>query len=198
MRVFGIDPGSVRTGYGCIETDGRRHSLIACGAIIPEVGVALASRLEDIHAKLAALIARHRPDCVAIENLFHAKNVKSALVLGHARGVAVLAAVQAGVPISEYTPTSVKLSVVGHGRADKHQMQQMVKLLLGLAAIPTPHDAADALAIAICHVHSTGTAVPVATARVPRHLKSWRHAKLDDFAQPARLGVARRGRRQVP
>ena len=72
MRVFGIDPGSVRTGYGCIETDGRRHSLIACGAIIPEVGVALANRLEDIHAKLAALIARHRPDCVAIENLFDA------------------------------------------------------------------------------------------------------------------------------
>ena len=183
MRVFGIDPGSVRTGYGCIETDGRRHSLVACGAIIPEAGIALADRLETIHSKLAALIARHRPDCVAIENLFHAKNVKSALVLGHARGVAVLAAVQAGLPIVEYTPTAVKSSVVGHGRAEKHQIQQMVKLLLGLSTIPTPHDAADALAIAICHVHSAGTSVAAATTRVPRHMKSWRHVKLESIVR---------------
>jgi len=179
VRVFGIDPGSVRTGYGCIETDGRRHSLVACGAIVPESGAALGDRLGDIHARLGALIARHRPDCVAIENLFHAKNVKSALVLGHARGVAVLAAVQAGLPIVEYTPAAVKASVVGHGRAEKHQIQQMVKLLLGLAEVPTPHDAADALAIAICHVHSAGTSVTAATTRVPRHMKSWRHVKLD-------------------
>jgi crossover junction endodeoxyribonuclease RuvC len=184
VKVFGIDPGSVRTGYGCIETDGRRHTLIDCGAIIPEAGAALADRLEDIHSRLGALIARHRPDCVAIENLFHAKNVKSALVLGHARGVAVLAAVQAGLPIVEYTPTAVKSSVVGHGRADKNQIQQMVKLLLGLPSVPTPHDAADALAIAICHVHSSGVAVqPAAATRVPRHLRSWRHAKLDSLGR---------------
>ena len=187
MRVFGIDPGSVRTGYGCIDTDGRRHTMIACGAIVPDAE-ALPDRLEDIHAKLRALIARHRPDCVAIENLFHAKNVKSALVLGHARGVAVLAAVQAGVPIAEYTPAAIKSSVVGHGRADKNQIQQMVKLLLGLASVPTPHDAADALAIAICHVHSSGAhGIPAAGTRVPRSLRSWRHVRLDAI-----------GRRQVP
>jgi len=188
VRVFGIDPGSVRTGYGCIDTDGRRHTMIACGAIIPEAGAALPDRLEDIHTKLRALITRHRPDCVAIENLFHAKNVKSALVLGHARGVAVLAAVQAGVPIAEYTPAAIKSSVVGHGRADKNQIQQMVKLLLGLSTVPAPHDAADALAIAICHVHSSGLqGIPAAGTRVPRSLRSWRHVKLETI-----------GRRQVP
>jgi crossover junction endodeoxyribonuclease RuvC len=186
--VFGIDPGSVRTGYGCIDTDGRRYTMIACGAIAPDADAALPDRLEDIHAKLSALIARHRPDCVAIENLFHAKNVKSALVLGHARGVAVLAAVQAGLPITEYTPTAIKSSVVGHGRADKSQIQYMVKLLLGLAAVPTPHDAADALAIAICHVHSSGMrAQPAAGTRVPKSQRSWRHVKLDAI-----------GRRQLP
>jgi crossover junction endodeoxyribonuclease RuvC len=180
VRVFGIDPGSVRTGYGCIETDGRRHTLIACGAITPAAGAALPDRLQDIHERLRALIGRHRPDCVAIEGLFHAKNVKSALVLGHARGVAVLAAVQAGLPIVEYSPASIKASVVGHGRADKNQIQQMVKLLLGLSAVPTPHDAADALAIAICHVHACGPAalVSASAARAPRHLRSWRHMKL--------------------
>jgi crossover junction endodeoxyribonuclease RuvC len=189
VRVFGIDPGSVRTGYGCIETDGRRHSLIVCGAIAPPAGAVLPDRLHDIHARLCQLIARHRPDCVAIENVFHAKNVKSALVLGHARGVAVLAAVQAGLPIVEYTPAAIKASVVGHGRADKHQVQQMVKLLLGLAAAPAPHDAADALAVAICHVHASGpvAAAATASARVPRRLRSWRHVKLTDF-----------DRRQVP
>jgi len=180
VKVFGIDPGSVRTGYGCIETDGRRHTLIACGAIAPAAGAALPDRLEAIHAGLRALIARHRPDCVAIENLFHAKNVKSALVLGHARGVAVLAAVQSGLPIVEYTPAAIKASVVGHGRADKHQMQQMVRLLLRLDAAPAPHDAADALAVAICHVHTCGVAarVPGIAAKVPRHLRSWRHVTL--------------------
>jgi crossover junction endodeoxyribonuclease RuvC len=163
---------------------------VACGAIAPEAAP-LPNRLDDIHAQLCALIARYRPDCVAIEQLFHAKNVRSALVLGHARGVAVLAAVQAGLPIAEYTPAAIKSSVVGHGRAEKHQIQQMVKLLLGLAAVPTPHDAADALAIAICHVHTTGAGMPGAVAavavRAPRHLRSWRHAKLDAI-----------GRRQVP
>lgn len=181
MRVFGIDPGSVRTGYGCIETDGRRHALVACGAIAPAAGAALPDRLAHIYDQLHALLDRHRPDAVAIENLFHARNVKSALVLGHARGVAVLAAVRAGVPIAEYTPAAIKAAVVGHGRAEKPQVQQMVKLLLGLAAAPTPHDAADALAVAICHVHLGGAAGRDASApipRAPRHQRSWRHVRL--------------------
>lgn len=189
MRVFGIDPGSVRTGYGCIETDGRRHRLVTCGAITSPAKSALAGRLETIYARLTALIAASHADCVVIENLFHARNVKSALVLGHARGVAVLAAVQAQLPIVEYTPAEIKASVVGYGRADKTQMQQMVKLLLGLDAVPSPHDAADALAVAICHVHACGPVAEAVTAagRAPRHLRSWRHVT------PAQLA-----RRQAP
>jgi crossover junction endodeoxyribonuclease RuvC len=178
--VFGIDPGSARTGYGCVETDGSRHHLVACGAIASPVRAALPQRLQRIHDGLGRLLAQHRPDCVAIENLFHAKNVKSALVLGHARGVAVLAAVEAGVPVVEYTPAEVKLAVTGYGRAEKVQLQRMVALLLGLERAPSPHDAADAIALAICHAHASGGPYP-ASARAPRHLRSWRHVKLADL-----------------
>ena len=153
MRIFGIDPGSDRTGYGCVELDGSRHRLIISGAI-SAVGASFPEKLLKIHTGLAVLLAECRPDCVAIENLFHSNNARSALKLGHARGVAMLAAVEAGLPIAEYTPAEVKRAVVGYGRAEKHQVQQMVKLLLGLPTLPTPHDAADALAIAICHSHA--------------------------------------------
>ena len=154
MRIFGIDPGSERTGYGCVETDGRRHHLVTCGAVTARPGDQFPERLGRIHHELCQLLAACRPDCVAIESLFHATNVRSALKLGHARGVAMLAAVQAGCPVVEYTPAAVKRAVVGYGRAEKHQVQQMIKLLLGLDTPPTPHDAADALAVAICHLHS--------------------------------------------
>jgi len=184
VRVFGIDPGSVRTGYGCVETDGARHRLVACGALAPPARSPFPDRLLAMHAGLARLIADASPDCVAIENLFHARNVRSALQLGHARGVAVLAAVQAGLPVVEYTPAEIKQAVVGYGRAEKTQLQQMVKLLLGLDTAPSPHDAADALAVAICHAHSTGGPVPAET-KTPRHLRSWRHAKLA-VARPGR------------
>jgi crossover junction endodeoxyribonuclease RuvC len=154
VRIFGIDPGSARTGYGCVESDGRRHQLVTCGAIAALDIDSFPHRLARIHRELTALLASCRPDCVAIENLFHATNVRSALRLGHARGVAMLAAVEAGCPVVEYTPAEIKRAVVGYGRAEKHQVQQMIKLLLGLAKPPSPHDAADALAVAICHVHS--------------------------------------------
>ena len=156
MRIFGIDPGSERTGYGCVETDGGRHVLVACGAITAPPRDPFPQRLARIHRDLGALLASCRPDCVAVENLFHAVNARSALKLGHARGVAILAAVEAGCPVVEYTPAEVKRAVVGYGRAEKHQVQQMIKLLLGLSRVPAPHDAADALAIAICHLHSLG------------------------------------------
>jgi crossover junction endodeoxyribonuclease RuvC len=192
VRIFGIDPGSERTGYGCVETDGRRHHLVACGAITASAGDGFPERLERIHRELARLLAACAPDAVAIENLFHAKNARSALKLGHARGVAILAAVQAGCAITEYTPAEVKRSVVGYGRAEKPQVQQMVKLLLGLDKAPTPFDASDALAVAICHLHS----MPIhgdqglgirdqKSGRANRHgresasdpgsLRSWRH-----------------------
>jgi crossover junction endodeoxyribonuclease RuvC len=135
-----------------------------------------------IHAGLVELLAAHRPDCVAIENIFHARNVRSALRLGHARGVALLAASAAGLPIVEYTPAEIKRSVVGFGRAEKQQVGQMVRLLLGLDVVPAPHDAADAIAVAICHLHScTGSMADAAdvprprrVARGPRPLTSWR------------------------
>jgi crossover junction endodeoxyribonuclease RuvC len=155
VRIFGIDPGSERTGYGCVETDGSRHRMVACGAISAPPLAAFPDKLLQIHSRLTALLSECRPEAVAIENLFHAVNVRSALKLGHARGVAMLAAVEAGVPVFEYTPAEIKRAVVGYGRAEKPQVQHMVKLLLGLAAAPSPHDAADALAVAICHVHAT-------------------------------------------
>ena len=154
MIIFGIDPGSERTGYGCVRTDGSRHHLITCGAIKTRASSTFAEKLLVIHSRLATLLGECRPDAVAIENVFHAVNARSALTLGHARGVAMLAAAEAGVEIYEYTPAEVKRVVVGYGRAEKPQVQQMVKLLLHLAAPPTPHDAADALAVAVCHIHS--------------------------------------------
>ena len=176
MRIFGIDPGSERTGYGCVETDGRSHHLIACGAITVAADDSFPERLARIHRELASLLASHRPECVAVESLFHAANARSALKLGHARGVAILAAVQAGCDVVEYTPAEIKRAVVGYGRAEKHQVQQMVKLLLGMAKAPTPHDAADALAVAICHLHSRPPAVVKAALQVgPRNARTWRH-----------------------
>jgi crossover junction endodeoxyribonuclease RuvC len=154
VRVFGIDPGSQRTGFGCVESDGRRHRLVICGAIRVASRDAFAVRLGAIFRELSTHLQSCRPDVVAVENLFHAVNVRSALTLGHARGVAMLAAFESGVPVVEYTPAEVKRAVVGYGRAEKPQVQQMVKLLLGLARVPSPHVAADALAVAICHLHN--------------------------------------------
>jgi crossover junction endodeoxyribonuclease RuvC len=177
MKVIGIDPGSERTGYGCLETDGTRHRLVVCGAVSTSAAASFPDRLLAIHAGLAEVLAAHRPDCVAIENIFHARNVRSALKLGHARGVALLAASEAGVPIVEYAPAEVKRAVVGFGRAEKHQVGEMVKLLLGLDAVPAPHDVADALAVAICHVHSVRSpAIAALGAQKPTtSLRSWRH-----------------------
>ena len=178
MRIFGIDPGSERTGYGCVETDGTRHTIVIAGAIATPALAPFAEKLLVIHARLAGLIADCRPDSAAIENLFYATNVRSALKLGHARGVAMLAAVEAGLPVFEYTPTEIKRAVVGYGRAEKGQVQQMVKLILGLAAIPTPHDAADALAVAICHAHAHSPARAAAAlpgASQTKVATSWRH-----------------------
>ncbi len=181
MRVFGIDPGSDRTGYGCIDSDGSRHRLVVCGAVATRSCTSFPDKLLVIYRELATLIAAHAPTAVAVENVFHAANVRSALKLGHARGVALLAAVEQGVTVVEYTPAEIKRAVVGYGRAEKHQVQEMVRLLLGLPEVPEPNDAADALAVAICHLHSrlpVGIAA-AATSRGPvrrsRALTDWRH-----------------------
>ena len=177
MRIFGIDPGSARTGFGCVQADGSRYRLVACGAISSPAAIPFPQKLKTIYQELCVLLSKHRPGCVVIENLFHAVNARSALKLGHARGVAMLAAVEAGLPVFEYTPAEIKRVVVGYGRAEKAQVQQMVKILLGLPAIPSPHDAADALAVAICHVHSQRPAradLPPVAGR-GKAATSWRH-----------------------
>ena len=175
MKVFGIDPGSERTGYGCVETDGSRHRMIASGAIRTAGHLPFPEKLLRIHIALTELLADLNPDCVAIEGISHAVNARSALKLGHARGVAMLAAVEAGVTVVECTPAEIKRAVVGYGRAEKQQVQQMVKLILGLDAPPASHDAADALAVAICHVHSVTSRLPAGrSAARSRGAASWR------------------------
>ena len=178
MKIFGIDPGSERTGYGCVETDHTHHRIVVCGAIAAPPGASFPDKLLYIHQRLSTLLREHRPDCVAIENLFHAVNVRSALKLGHARGVAMLAAVEAGVPVAEYTPAEIKRAVVGYGRAEKTQVQHMIRVMLALKEPPSPHDAADALAVAICHANTMmtpRTAAAIAPVRV--RAASWRTYK---------------------
>jgi crossover junction endodeoxyribonuclease RuvC len=154
MIILGVDPGTAITGYGVLASDGDELIAIAYGAITTPSDWSLSRRLQRIYAELAALIAKYKPTEAVVEKLFFNKNVRTALSVGQARGVALLAIAQAGVEFYEYTPLQVKQAVVGYGRADKMQIQQMVRMLLQLDAIPEPDDAADALAIAICHAHS--------------------------------------------
>jgi len=158
MRVLGIDCGGEYTGYGVVElhSTGKLHCL-TCGAIKLSPREALPLRLSRIYAQLGAIIFEHQPDEVAIEDVFYALNVKSALKLGQVRGVAMLAAAVAGLEVAEYSPLTIKSSVVGYGRAEKQQVQHMVTRLLELPVPPEPMDASDALAIAICHLHTMGT-----------------------------------------
>jgi len=158
MRVLGIDCGGEYTGYGVVEmhSDGKLRCL-SCGAIKLSTREALPRRLSRIYTHLGAIISEHQPEEVAIEDVFYALNVKSALKLGQVRGVAMLAAATAGLEVSEYSPLTIKSSVVGYGRAEKQQVQHMVTRLLQLAEMPEPFDASDALAIAICHLHTIGT-----------------------------------------
>lgn len=154
MIVLGIDPGTVATGFGVVEREGSRLQALDYGLL--EVGPrsGAGERLVEIHSGVAGLIERYRPALVAVERIFFSRNVQTAFSVGQARGVVLLAAAQAGLPIYEYTPNEVKIAVTGYGRASKDQVQRMVRTVLGLAAVPTPDDAADALAVAICLAHS--------------------------------------------
>lgn len=152
-RILGIDPGSRATGYAVIEADGQRARAMDHGVIRVPGEASLAERLILLHRALVEIVERHRPDEVAIEEVFTARNARSALVLGHARGVLLLAASTAECEIHEYNNRAVKKAVAGYGQADKSQVAQMVKMLLGLPKVPA-QDAADALAIALCHAHS--------------------------------------------
>ena len=154
MRVLGIDPGTAITGWGVVDGSGDELTPVAYGVITTAAGTPLPQRLQTIYRELTEIIDEWQPEASAIEELFFGKNAKTALAVGHGRGAAMLALANAGLPIVEYKPLEVKQAITGHGRADKQQMQQMVKLLLSLEDIPRPDDAADALAVAICHVHS--------------------------------------------
>ena len=154
MRVLGIDPGTITSGYGIVDEEGNSIFFVDAGGITTSSKASFPERLKKIYEGIDALIERHSPDMVAMESLFFAKNVQSALKLGHARGVALLAAVNRGLPIFEYSPSEIKQAVVGYGAADKAQVQKMVGALLKLETLPKPYDASDALAAAICHIHS--------------------------------------------
>lgn len=154
MLVLGIDPGTATTGYGLVREDDAGMALLDCGIISTPASHPLPARLQTIYRELASLISRHRPDSAAVEELFFSRNVRTALSVGQARGVTLLAIADAGLPIHEYTPQQVKQAITGYGGADKRQVQAMVRLLLNLDLVPEPDDAADAVAVAICHLQS--------------------------------------------
>jgi crossover junction endodeoxyribonuclease RuvC len=155
MIILGVDPGSLRTGYGAIATDGHRHRLVEDGVLAPPQAAALHEKLRFLHDGIAAVIARLRPDCLAVEDVFHAVNARSALILGHVRGVVLLAGAEAGLPVHAFAPATVKLQVTGYGRAQKSQVALMVCRILGLAGDGVAGDATDALAVALCGAHRT-------------------------------------------
>ncbi len=154
MIILGIDPGIAILGYGIVEYQGNHFNVLEYGAILTDAKETLPVRLDHIYRELSEIIEKYNPDAAAIEELFFNKNSKTALLVGHARGVAVLAAAHKRVKIYEYTPLQVKQGVVGYGRASKQQVQLMTKTLLNLNTIPKPDDIADALAVAICHAHT--------------------------------------------
>jgi crossover junction endodeoxyribonuclease RuvC len=153
MRVLGIDCGTERTGYGVIESDGRRHRMLAAGVIRTQSRDPLETRLLAIGRGLREVIGKYSPECAAVEDVFHAANTKTVIKLAHARGVALLAIAEAGIPLGNYSPLEVKRSIVGYGRAEKEQVQMMVRSLLGLDLEIASQDASDAVAVAICHAN---------------------------------------------
>jgi len=155
MIFLGIDPGTAITGYGFIREDGNALQAVAYGAITTPSDWALPQRLVALHRELSELVALHRPASAAVEQVFFSRNVRTALAVGQARGVILMTLAQAGVQVTEYTPLEVKQAVTGYGRADKKQIQEMVRVLVGLPEVPKPDDVADALAVAICHLHSS-------------------------------------------
>jgi crossover junction endodeoxyribonuclease RuvC len=163
--VLGIDPGLASTGYGVVERRGGRLAALDGGVIATAAGLPIERRLVDVHARVDALIEEHRPDAVALEELYFGQNVRTAFAVGQARGVVLLAAGQHGLPCSGYTPQQVKAAVCGSGRAHKDQVARMVQALLALSELPRPDHAADALAVAVCHANGAPMSDALALAR---------------------------------
>lgn len=164
MLVLGIDPGTAITGYGLVRETRDSLYLIDSGVVTTQAGQPLPKRLQIIYGGLTAIIRQHEPDVAAVEELFFSRNVRTALSVGHARGVTLLALADAGLPIHEYKPLEIKQAVAGYGGADKQQVQEMVRMLLNLERAPQPDDAADAVAVAVCHIHSARMATLIASA----------------------------------
>jgi len=158
MRILGIDPGTVTMGYGVVDAEESELSLVDCGTLTTATNTPLPQRLHTLYLGLLELITRHQPSEVAIEEPFVAKNVRSALAVGQAMGMAMVAATEKGIPIHQYTPTQVKQAVSSYGQSGKEQVQEMVRIQLGLSSPPQPSDAADALAVALCHIQETHVA----------------------------------------
>lgn len=154
MRILGIDPGLATMGYGIVDTDGRKPVLVAAGAVITTPDMRMFDRLHKIYTDVRELLTLYRPDDIAFEELFFARNVTTALNVGAARGSALCACAEFTKSIYEYTPMQIKQAITGYGKADKHQIQTMVRMMLSLSEIPRPDDAADALAVAITHANS--------------------------------------------
>ncbi len=184
MRVLGIDPGSDTTGWGVIEGDGRHYRLLEYGAIRSSPRQKFPTRLLQISNGIEEVIVRHRPQACAIEDGFLATNVRVTLKLGQVRGVALLVAERAALATFEYSPRLVKQTVVGYGNAEKHQVQEMVRILLSLTSVPEPQDAADALAVAICHFHHAGLTQRIIAAEARIKLTASRRNS------PARSSIA--------
>lgn len=154
MIILGMDPGLAISGYGLIEYVGNKFKMLEYGCVTSEPSMPFPLRLRHIYESYIEMIDKYKPDAIAIEELFYNKNVKTAIAIGEARGVHLLAGQMKDIPLYEYTPLQIKQGIVGYGRAEKKQVQEMVKLILGLDKIPKPDDAADGLAVAICHAHS--------------------------------------------
>lgn len=168
MKIIGIDPGYAIVGYGVIGYENCRYSVMEFGAVTTPAKTDFSIRLEEIFDGVTQIIERLSPDAMAVEELFFNTNSKTAIAVAQARGVMLLAARKCGLPVYEYTPLQVKQAVVGYGRAEKSQVMEMARLLLGLSSVPKPDDTADALAIAICHAHSAGSQLGLLQSRMGR------------------------------
>ncbi|HMJ08849.1 MAG TPA: crossover junction endodeoxyribonuclease RuvC [Pyrinomonadaceae bacterium] len=165
MRVLGIDPGSETLGWGVVEGSGLKYAIVDFGTVRSNTKQAFSKRLLNVYNGVAEVIDKFQPDVVSIEEAFYAVNVSVAMKLGQVRGAVLLLAEQRGIEIAEYAPRLIKQTVVGYGNAEKHQVGEMVRILLRMKTVPTPHDAADALAIAICHFHHAGMKSRIAAAK---------------------------------
>jgi crossover junction endodeoxyribonuclease RuvC len=164
VLVLGVDPGTAITGFGLVREEEDGLALVDCGVLTTASDQGLAARLQAIYHGLARVIGQYRPDAAAVEELFFSRNARTALAVGHARGVVLLALADAGLAVCEYKPSQVKQAIAGYGGADKGQVQEMVRLLLNLDDVPRPDDAADAVAVAVCHIHSARMAGLIAQA----------------------------------